>query len=61
METEPGRAAATFDTYPVSTDDLVWADPESLEPQEVSPVIPDDVPAADALDQTRTVPLDDDR
>lgn len=61
MGTELGRAAASFDTYPTSTDDLVWADSESSEPEEMSPVILDDVPAADALDQARTVPLDDDR
>ncbi len=61
METEQGRAAAAFDTYPASTDDLVWADPESSEPEDMNPVILDDVPAADALDQARTVPLNDER
>jgi hypothetical protein len=61
METERDRAALTFETYPVSTDDLVWEDSELSEPEEISPVILDDVPAADALDQARTVPLDDDR
>lgn len=61
METELGRAAAINEAYPVSTDDLVWAESESPEPEEMSPVILDDVPAADALDQARTVPLDDDR
>jgi hypothetical protein len=61
MEVHGGSAAEAFDAEPMSTDDIVWTDSELPGSEEMRPVILDDVPAADALDQARTVPLDDDR
>jgi hypothetical protein len=60
MEREAASAAGTYETDPFSTDDLVWEDPELSAPDEIVPIIPEGVPAPDALDQARTVPLDDD-
>lgn len=62
MGTHEDRLFETNEEYETSTDSQVWEEPEPTpEGDARTPHVADDVPEADALDQARPVPLEDDR